>query len=558
MKITFNIEYRTNWGYSVFIVGNVKELGLGNVDDAVRMQYTSNDLWTFSLELKTDIRNLEYYYVVMSEDGNVFDLEWGDPHRLLPCRDNVTHVNIFDSWKPIPSNKPFYSSAFTQGVFARTCKPSFTEAVGNDVVMKIMAPMVTPEQVLAISGEIPSLGEWNVNKALIMDSTNFPEWVVAFSTAGVSKPFEYKFLLLDRHTHEVIAWENCNNRNYGILSGSNEVVELSGLQFNNPLPLWKGAGTAIPVFSLRSEEDMGVGDFYDLMKMVDWAEQSGQRIIQLLPINDTTMTHTWMDSYPYNANSTFALHPMYIRPSAVGELSNVSKINDFNARAKQLNELPQVDYEQVNALKTEYMRCLYDEIGEKQKKFVPFRSFVKNNLYWLKPYAAFCVLRDKFNTPDFTKWSEFSVYNEAAVDIFAAEHANEIEFVYFVQFHLDKQLREVRNYAHKHGVVLKGDIPIGISRTSVDAWTSPQLFNMNSQAGAPPDDFSVLGQNWGFPTYNWEEMEKDGFTWWKNRFRKMAEYFDAYRIDHILGFFRIWQIPIRTRLSITKARRLGA
>ena len=109
---------------------------------------------------------------------------------------------------------------------------------------------------------------------------------------------------------------------------------------------------------------------------------------------------------------------------------------------------------------------------------------------------------------------------------------------------MDRQLREVRDYAHQHEVVLKGDIPIGIGRFSVDAWQNPRLFNMNCQAGAPPDDFSVLGQNWGFPTYNWEEMSKDGFRWWKERFRKMSEYFDAYRIDHILGFFRIWQIPL--------------
>ena len=105
-------------------------------------------------------------------------------------------------------------------------------------------------------------------------------------------------------------------------------------------------------------------------------------------------------------------------------------------------------------------------------------------------------------------------------------------------------MREVRDYAHAHGVVLKGDIPIGISRTSVDAWVYPELFNMDSSAGAPPDDFSVMGQNWGFPTYNWAKMAEDGYAWWKARFVKMAEYFDAYRIDHILGFFRIWEIPL--------------
>ena len=119
-----------------------------------------------------------------------------------------------------------------------------------------------------------------------------------------------------------------------------------------------------------------------------------------------------------------------------------------------------------------------------------------------------------------------------------------ISIYYFIQFHLHLQLLEATNYARANGVVLKGDIPIGISRNSVEAWTEPHYFNLNGQAGAPPDDFSVNGQNWGFPTYNWEVMEQDDYSWWMKRFRKMSEYFDAYRIDHILGFFRIWEIPM--------------
>ncbi|MDE6811258.1 MAG: 4-alpha-glucanotransferase, partial [Muribaculaceae bacterium] len=150
----------------------------------------------------------------------------------------------------------------------------------------------------------------------------------------------------------------------------------------------------------------------------------------------------------------------------------------------------------------------------------------------------------EYHTPDNNLWGDYAVYDEAKVDQFIAEHRAQIDYFYFVQYHLDRQLREVRDYAHNHGVILKGDIPIGIGRESVDAWQSPHLFNMDCSAGAPPDDFSVLGQNWGFPTYNWEVMAADGFQWWKSRFRKMSDYFDSYRIDHILGFFRIWQIPL--------------
>ncbi|RYE01954.1 MAG: 4-alpha-glucanotransferase, partial [Sphingobacteriales bacterium] len=160
---------------------------------------------------------------------------------------------------------------------------------------------------------------------------------------------------------------------------------------------------------------------------------------------------------------------------------------------------------------------------------------------------VFSQLRDKFGTSDFNQWKTNTTYNEAEIDRLVANRSRtgkEIRFYYFVQYHLHLQLREAVEYIHKRGIVLKGDIPIGIYRYSVDAWQEPELYHMNWQAGAPPDDFAVKGQNWGFPTYNWERMQQDGFRWWKRRFEQMSNYFDAFRIDHILGFFRIWSIPL--------------
>ncbi|MDE6715361.1 MAG: 4-alpha-glucanotransferase, partial [Muribaculaceae bacterium] len=239
-----------------------------------------------------------------------------------------------------------------------------------------------------------------------------------------------------------------------------------------------------------------------------------------------------------------ALHPMYIRLEAVGKLKNASDIKHYNTIREELNKLPEVDYERVNKAKTEYLKKLFVESGEKTLKLKKYKEFVDKNSFWLKPYATFRVLRDKNGTVDYKLWGDMATYNPEKVDDFISKNTEDINFIYFLQYHLDKQLREVRDYAHAKGVVLKGDIPIGISRTSVDAWANPRLFNLDCQAGAPPDDFSISGQNWGFPTYNWEEMSKDGYQWWKDRFAKMAEYFDAYRIDHILGFFRIWEIPM--------------
>lgn len=543
MKLNFNIDYHTNWGESIYIIGSIPELGGGSEADAIKMSFVSNNQWSFSLVLPDDTDMFTYCYIVKCDNGYV-RREWGIAHQFHII-DGIREYNLCDKWQDMPDNKPLYSSAFTQCIFRRDLHKPTMPASGGNVLLKVQAPMIRRDQVLAIIGSIPELGSWDTKKAIELDDSNFPEWSVSIDLSNVKKTFEYKFLIIGKETRKVIAWEARSNRKFTHCPIAHDTLTIeSGMRIANPLPNWKGAGTAIPVFSLRSDDDFGVGDFYDLKRMVDWAAKTGQRILQILPVNDTTMTRTWTDSYPYNANSTFALHPMYIRPSAIGKLSNKTKLNEYKAIAKELNALEQVDYERVNAAKNAYTTDLYKEFGAKTIKSADYKEFVEKNEYWLKPYAAFCVLRDINGTPDFSKWGIYSTYETALINKFCEQKEDNVNFIYFVQYHLDKQLKETRNYAHSKGVVLKGDIPIGISRTSVDAWVSPQLFNLNSQAGAPPDDFSILGQNWGFPTYNWEKMSEDGFQWWKNRFRKMSEYFDAYRIDHILGFFRIWQIPM--------------
>ena len=407
------------------------------------------------------------------------------------------------------------------------------------------APMVAPDEVLAVSGGCDAMGNWDPAKAVVMSDAFFPTWSCSLPLDQFPEEVEYKFLILKKNSGNVVCWEGCDNRRMIVEPATKgECMTVAGIRFVNPKTPWRGAGVAIPVFSLRSEEDFGVGEFYDIKMLVDWAAKTGQRFIQMLPINDTTMTHTWTDSYPYKANSIFALHPMYLRLKEMGTLSDKERQAYYDNLAKELNALEEVDYERVNNAKIAYTRELFAEVGEKSCKAPMFRKFVKENASWLIPYAAFCVLRDRNGSADFSKWGEYAEYDETAVADFVKENQCDINYVCWIQYHLDKQMRAVRDYAHAHGVAIKGDIPIGISRNSVDAWISPRLFNLDCQAGAPPDDFSVLGQNWGLPTYNWEEMNRDVFAWWKARFRKMAEYFDVYRIDHVLGFFRIWQIPI--------------
>ena len=543
MNLIFNIDYHTNWGETIYITGDIPELGNGNKNNAVAMLPDGDSHWFLSIEISPAHGEFHYSYDVR-KGNEIIRNEWGTP-RTLNIDPHTPGASIFDRWQDIPSNKPYHSSAFTHCI----CRPSdlgTTPAVRPGMLMiSVDAPMIPQHATLAISGSCKSLGCWNPTDAPVMNHGNFPRWTIEIPIDDETPDIEFKFLLINKNDHDIIGWEKRSNRHIHIPhTEDNTSLIITGLFFENPLAPWRGAGVAIPVFSLRSENDFGVGDFFDLLPLIDWAADTGQRFIQLLPINDTTMTHTWTDSYPYNANSCFALHPMYLNLAALGKLPDAGRQGYFDALGAELNALEEVDYERVNNAKSEFTRELFASVSQNVIRSKAFKEFVSVNETWLKPYAAFCVLRDRNGTADFSQWGEYAVYDPAKIDGFVKENSHDVNYVYWVQMNLDSQMREVRDYAHAHGVAIKGDIPIGISRTSVDAWISPRLFNLDCQAGAPPDDFSVLGQNWGLPTYNWEEMSRDGFAWWKARFRKMAEYFDVYRIDHVLGFFRIWQIPM--------------
>ena len=268
--------------------------------------------------------------------------------------------------------------------------------------------------------------------------------------------------------------------------------------------------------------------------MIDWVAKTQQRILQVLPINDTNITHTWQDSYPYNSISIYALHPQYTDLRQLPEIKDEKRKAHFELLRQELNALPQIDYERMFTAKMDYLQELYRQEGTATKRTAAYKKFYEDNEQWLKPYAEFCYYRDLYGTATFSEWPKPLAKPDKKVT----------DFWCYVQYNLDQQMRAAHDYARKHRVVLKGDIPIGISRDGVEAWVEPKYFNLNGQAGAPPDPFSADGQNWGFPTYNWDEMLKDGCQWWVRRFRKMAEYFDAYRIDHVLGFFRIWEIPV--------------
>lgn len=540
MKIKLHINYYTVWGQNVYICGSVPSLGGWDEDKAIEMICTSPGIWNIELDIE-DAPQIEYRFL-LKDQGRVIAREWGTPHAIQP--DSAKTVEIYDSWRGTPQQKFLYTSGFSDSFFAH--KNTTVKYFKRTILFKVDCPYVKKGQSLILCGSSKALGEWDPAKALHFVQTHYGEWQLAINATQIKSSQEYKLAIFDNRENRIVHWEEGYNRVLLPVSEKGDVVKIESIIFNYGWMNWKAAGVAIPVFSLRSNDSFGIGEFSDLKKMVDWAKVTGQKIIQVLPINDTTITHTWTDSYPYNAISIYALHPIYL---GLNEYPLKDKIlyKKYEDKAKKLNDLKQVDYDKVLTLKWDYIRDLFKESGASTLKSRDYLDFYKQNEEWLFPYACFSHLRDKYKTSRFSVWKTHSVFNKKKLQELVKadkEAERDVELLCFVQYLLHKQLVGVKEYAHQHDVILKGDIPIGISRDSVEAWIEPHLFNLDVQTGAPPDDFSFFGQNWGFPTYNWDEMAKDGYQWWVKRFRKMSDYFDAYRIDHILGFFRIWEIPL--------------
>ena len=543
MKIFFNIQYATTFGeiLRLNVVGKGKD-----IEKVYSMNTYDGKSWHCEITAENGMSQMEYYYSVENGDSEVRH-EWTTvSHRLeLNAKRAMTYF-VNDRWNDIPYDSYLYSSAFTDCVNRRHREPAKGSDYNQTLRLIVRAPQLRSGSRLALVGEDKALGRWNPDDAISMVEHNYNEWVADINVKEMKKEeTEFKFIAFNDKGG--VDWETGMNRQLHaptINDGEVVVTELDQAFFE--LCDEKLAGTLIPVFSLRSKGSFGVGDFGDLKMMIDWVAETNQRVLQVLPINDTTSTHTWTDSYPYSAISIFALHPQFADFRQLPEIKDKKKAREMEALRKELNELKQIDYERVNNTKTDYLRIIFKQEGEAVMKGEDFKMFVKENEHWLVPYAQYCHLRDSFGNVDFSSWKGHEQWHEAdrkkLTDPKSKEYAD-VAFYYYVQFVLDRQMRAAHEYAMARGVILKGDIPIGVDRNGCDVWHEPQYFNLNSQAGALPDAFSINGQNWGFPTYNWQRMIDDGCEWWIRRFQNMAKYFDAYRIDHVLGFFRIWAIP---------------
>ncbi len=548
MHIHFYLRFSTAVGQSIAVSGNTEELGNNDLAKAFLLQYLDNQLWygTIKIDKAANATPLVYKYI-LKEQGKVDTVEFGDDRIVLIHEIDTADIEFFDTWNYSGEIENAYFTQPFQQVLLKHPETLVKGNVNNYThQFKVKAPILQEHELVCIMGKGKALNNWATKKPILL-TKNKTWWKVKLNLTDDFFPLEYKYGIYNAKEKQFVAFENGSNR---LLPGGEAAKKITichdGFVNINYTP-WRGAGVAIPVFSLRSKNSFGTGEFTDLKLLIDWAKKTGLKLIQLLPLNDTTATHTIKDSYPYAAISAFALHPLFLNVSQVAENIALPGLQQLNEIQPQLNALPNVDYQSVIKFKFLAIKEIYQSVKNEFTNNKAYTAFFELNKHWLVPYATFCFLRDKYHTADFNTWPTHAAYSQHEMELLASpshKDYDDIAVHYFAQYHLHLQLKDATAYAHQNGIVVKGDIPIGIYRNSVDAWMAPALYNMNEQAGAPPDDFAVKGQNWGFPTYNWNAMQQDNFMWWRNRFEQMSNYFDAFRIDHILGFFRIWSIPL--------------
>ena len=593
MILRFSLPYRTVPGQHLAICGSHPRLGSWQPAAAVGLRYDeATTCWSLEVDLPDAVAELTYKYVLRDEHTGAQHWEAGPSRHLAYDPARTPRLHLADYWRaPAQPENELLTAAFTKGLFRRPAQDAAAaaaappapkakkapaaqtkaakaaqaaaeaavaepgtrhpapgpNAAAGTTTFRLLAPRVESHLGLCVLGSDPALGAWDNTRALVLSDAGYPTWAATVTLANPGADCSYKYAMWDAAAGHALDMEGGENRLVPATQDRTvaRVFNDEGYRYADA---WRGAGVALPVFALRSTQGLGVGEFADLRLLTDWAVQTGLKLVQILPINDTTATHTWVDSYPYAAISVFALHPQFMHLEGIAALKDKKAAKELAQLKEQLNAKDFVDYEPVMAGKWKFLRLLYQQEKPAFLADAEYRAFFASQSSWLVPYAAFSALRDRFGTADFQLWPEQFRRPQHLAQLTAETAADYDDFglFFFTQFHLDKQLRAAVDYARRRGVVLKGDLPIGIYRHSVDAWTQPELYHLDAQAGAPPDDFSTTGQNWRFPTYNWERMAQDGYQWWKQRMGHLARYFDALRIDHILGFFRIWEMPVES------------
>lgn len=543
MIVNFFIKYGTSYGQNINIAYRQGEAIL-----VFELNYVDENLWHGALviDTKKSVPIFEYQ-IILKKD------KWQNNEELLAKGEiDVTSFssNIFNVIHENFPQKSFIGLHKTKP-FKKVFKPVNIEETNTikpfkvTHIFSIESPLLQENKYVCTTGNATAMNNFDETKPLLFKKGYTQKSTIELDLSSEKFPIEFKIGIFDTDKNNIVDYEPGVNH---IINGieKNESISIIHLNHSFTNYAWKAAGINVPVFSLRTNTGWGVGDFTDMNLLVDYSKSLGLKLIQLLPINDTTGAYTDKDSYPYSAISSFGLHPKFLNVQLMATAACVEISNDEVGEIKRLNELSFSDHSAVVTLKIAVLKRIFEKEKTTFNKSEEWNTFFEAHNNWLTPFAAFCTLRDKFNTPDFALWNEYAIYDKEKITAFTNvnnEHYYGMMFWYFVQFNLHLQLQNAISYAHKNKVILKADLPIGVGRLSADTWENTSLFVMGMQAGAPPDAFSGSGQNWSFPTYNIYEMSKDGFAWFRRRMQHLETYFDAVRIDHVLGIFRIWSIP---------------
>jgi len=542
--IEFNIRYDAPKGGVMYIRYSLDDNGYAT-DGVLSLREIQRGWWRGSIEVSEDYGHIQYGYELLQEGRSICN-EWAiTPHRL---RFNCINRNymVYDMWLDSPVGYYEQTNLFRffdcRGI---TLDEPSINWYNRSVTFSLYVSGLRKGERLYLVGDADVLGAWDTKRALRMQQRVPNRWSVTFDAETIiSGGLYYKFIAVGEDGS--VRWEEGENRHIllpDFEAATNYFYQLDELRFD--APQLRIAGTVIPLFSLRSAHGWGIGDFGDIKLMADWLSATGQNILQLLPVNDTTVCGGNEDSYPYNCVSVYALNPIYADMSVLPALASDKRIAYYRKESAKLNAMEVVKYAQVYRLKISYLRELFDELGSDVLSSDGYKAFCHEQEQWLKPYCLFRFLSTRLHS-NIWDWKDYPRYDSTTWERVTAEYsdaARETEFYSYVQYILYTQLSQAHEYANSKGVALKGDIPIGVAPNGVDVWCDSEQFNLQVSAGAPPDMFSADGQNWGFPTYNWQVMAADGYSWWRRRLQYMSNFFDAYRIDHILGFFRIWEIP---------------
>lgn len=541
IQCTFQIQYHTAFGEAIQLI--VKN----NVEEKIyQMEYGENDSWHCDIEWKIHDQSrfeIVYSYCFVGIHGEK-KYEGGEWRKINAIGLYQEKISICDCWNDAADLRNIFNTkTFQDYQHAKKSKHNtliIKENATHSFIVNI--PFVPANKIIGLVGSAVAAGSWGISKKCILTRLQGNMYSVQLNLSPEDFPLEYKYVFSDKDNNDEMQFEQGENR---LIEKMDEhvlhVVNDGFGKWNYPGK--KGVGISIPVFSLRSESSGGVGEFNDLKLLGDWAAETNCKLIQILPVNDTITTNNWDDSYPYSSISAFALHPIYLNIQSVAGKKYQHIAGKYAVTIQALNALPEVNYPEVIKLKWNF----FHEIFPLQKKHIfalkAYKTFFEENKFWLEPYAAFCFLRDRYHTANYKAWPAYKKYNAASIKKLLKNNEEEISVYYFLQFQLHVQLLDAVHYLNNKNICLKADLPIGIKRESVDHWQHPELFNENLLAGAPPDAFTENGQNWGFPTYNWNTIKENNFNWWEKKLNHNSKYADALRLDHVLGFFRIWSIP---------------